>query len=86
MQTLTIVTGPNSTFAHLLQTAYNYADADTTAPSDSFPGTAAQYTGAGSGVSGIYYDVTYDRVYWAAGSNCTGPPGAISGLFDNMYG
>lgn len=75
---LTDILGPNSTFASLLKTAYNYGDAYTTGPSDSFPGCTAQYTGAGPADSGIYYDVTYDRAYWAAGTNCSGAPGAQS--------
>ena len=90
---------PDSTMAALLETAYEYTDAYTTAvsprqaqqytgdplltsshPSDSFPGTLAQLTGAGPRTTGIWYDNTWDRTYYAPGSNCTGPPGA-NGIF-----
>jgi hypothetical protein len=45
-------------------------------PPDSFPGTLAQYTGAGPATHGVWYDDTWDRSIYAPGSNCTGPPGA----------
>ena len=49
---------------------------DSPQPSDSFPGTLAQYTGAGPATHGVWYDDTWDRSIYAPGSNCTGPPGA----------
>jgi hypothetical protein len=49
-------------------------------PSDSFPGTLTQFTGAGPATTGVWYDNTWDRSWWAPGSNCTGPPGANSML------
>lgn len=42
-------------------------------PSDSFPGTAALYTGATPRTTGIWYDDTWDRSLFAEG--CMGPPG-----------
>lgn len=51
-------------------------DAYTSGPSDSFPGTLNQFTGASPRTTGIWYDDTYDRSFFDAGSNCKGPPGA----------
>lgn len=51
-------------------------DAYTSGPSDSFPGTLNQFTGASPRTTGIWYDDTYDRSFFAAGSGCKGPPGA----------
>ena len=65
-----------STIAKLLQTGYEYTDAFTSAPSDSFPGTLNQYTGASPRTTGVWYDDTYDRSFFAPGSDCSGKPGA----------
>ena len=74
----------NSTIARLLENGYEYTNAFTSAPSDSFPGTLAQFTGASPKTTGVWYDDTYDRTFYApfstSGSHCTGPPGA-EGLF-----
>lgn len=67
---------PNSTIAKLLSTGYEYTNAFTSAPSDSFPGAINQYTGASPRTTGVWYDDTWDRAFFAPGSNCTGPPGA----------
>lgn len=67
---------PGSTFEALLKTGYEYTDASTTGPSDSFPGTLAQFTGAGPRTTGVWYDDTYDRSYFAPGSDCSGKPGS----------
>jgi hypothetical protein len=67
---------PNSTIAALLETGYEYLNAYTSAPSDSFPGTVAQFTGASPNTTGIFYDDTYDRSFYAPSSGCKGPPGA----------
>lgn len=37
---------PDAFIGTMLQTGYEYTNAYTSAPSDSFPGTVAQYTGA----------------------------------------
>ncbi|KAI9872726.1 MAG: hypothetical protein M1830_001258 [Pleopsidium flavum] len=66
----------DSTIAKLLQTGYEYTDAFTSAPSDSFPGTLSQFTGASPRTTGVWYDDTYDRSYFAPGSNCSGQAGA----------
>lgn len=67
---------PQSTIAKLLQTGYEYTDARTSGPSDSFPGILNQYTGASPRTTGVWYDDTFDRTFFAPGSNCSGPPGA----------
>jgi hypothetical protein len=67
---------PNSNFSRLLQHGYEYTDAFTSAPSDSFPGTCAQYTGASPRTTGVWYDDTWEWTFYAPGSGCTGNPGA----------
>ncbi|OCK80156.1 type I phosphodiesterase/nucleotide pyrophosphatase [Lepidopterella palustris CBS 459.81] len=67
--------GP-SNISELLETGYRYTDAYTTGPSDSFPGSLAQYTGANPRTTGVWYDDTYDRTYFAPSSGCKGAPGA----------
>jgi predicted AlkP superfamily pyrophosphatase or phosphodiesterase len=67
---------PGSTIAKLLETGYEYTNAFTSAPSDSFPGTLNQFTGASPRTTGVWYDDTYDRTYFAPGSDCSGKPGA----------
>ncbi|OBT61845.1 hypothetical protein VE03_08811 [Pseudogymnoascus sp. 23342-1-I1] len=71
---------PNSVIAELLETGYEFTDAYTSAPSDSFPGAMSMFTGASPRTHGVWYDDTYDRKFWlpysTTGSNCQGPPGA----------
>lgn len=67
---------PKSTVAQLLATGYEYTNAFTSAPSDSFPGTLAQFTGAKPKTTGVWYDDTYDRSFFPPGSDCKGDPGA----------
>ena len=67
---------PNSNFSRLLSYGYEYTDAFTSAPSDSFPGTLAQYTGATPKTTGVWYDDTWDWTFYAPASNCAGKPGA----------
>ena len=66
----------DSTIAKLLQTGYEYTDAFTSAPSDSFPGTLNQFTGASPRATGVWYDDTYDRSLIPPGSDCSGKLGA----------
>ena len=66
----------DSTIAKLLQTGYEYTDAFTSEPSDSFPGTMNQFTGASPRTTGVWYDDTYDRTFFDAKSDCSGKPGA----------
>jgi predicted AlkP superfamily pyrophosphatase or phosphodiesterase len=67
---------PGSHIARLLETGYEYTNAFTSAPSDSFPGTMNQFTGASPHTTGVWYDDTYDRTFFEPGSNCSGPAGA----------
>ncbi|KIW01883.1 uncharacterized protein PV09_06730 [Verruconis gallopava] len=70
-----VALGP-SNFSILLSHGTQFTNAWTSAPSDSFPGTLAQFTGASPRTHGVWYDDTYDRTYYAPGSNCSGPAGA----------
>jgi Type I phosphodiesterase / nucleotide pyrophosphatase len=45
----------------LLKTGVNYVAASTSKPSDSFPGLISIITGGSPALTGIYYDVAYDR-------------------------
>jgi predicted AlkP superfamily pyrophosphatase or phosphodiesterase len=74
---------PNSTIKQLTTHGITYTNARTPANSDSFPGLLALVTG-GSPVTGdLFYDVSYDRSYFANGdSTCSGTvndtaPGAV---------
>ena len=71
---------PQSTIAQLLETGYEYTNAFTSGPSDSFPGSMNQFTGASPRTTGIWYDDIWDRSYYPPFSTnmtrCEGPPGA----------
>ncbi|KAI4254116.1 MAG: hypothetical protein LQ352_003283 [Teloschistes flavicans] len=71
---------PQSTIAQLLETGYEYTNAFTSAPSDSFPGTLAQFTGASPKTTGVWYDDAYDRTFYPPFSetkmHCEAPAGA----------
>jgi hypothetical protein len=64
---------PYSTMTQLTRHGITYSNARTPANSDSFPGLLALVTG-GSPVTGdLFYDVSYDRSYFANGdSTCSG--------------
>lgn len=65
---------PNSNISALLKTGYEYSNAYTSAPSDSFPGTCAFYTGATPKTTGVWYDDTWDRsLYAPTDVNCASP-------------
>ena len=67
---------PNSTWASIiLKNGIMYENARASSPSDSFPATAALYTGTSPRNSGIWWDDVYDRSLYPPGSNCTGPVG-----------
>ena len=68
---------PKSNISSLLQNGYEYTNAFTSAPSDSFPGTLAQYTGGTPAVTGVWYDATWDRSYYDANTTCRAPSGAL---------
>lgn len=70
-------THPASALASLVRQGVDYRDARTTFPSDSFPGMVAQFTGAGAGTSGVYYDDTYNHALLPPGTRdcATAKPG-----------
>ncbi len=61
-----------------------YPHADTTGPSDSFPGMIAQATGGTPRSAGVFYDDSYDRTLFAPGSNCVGDPGTEVQYAENI--
>src|SRR5579872_939053 len=76
---------PGGNFARLADNGVIYPNAFTTAPSDSYPGTLAQVTGATPKGGGLFYDDSYDRTEYPAKAfytsqgladpGCTGPAG-----------
>lgn len=76
---------PKSSIAGLLATGYEYTDAYTSAPSDSFPGSLNVFTGASPRTTGVWYDDTYDRSFYppfsVSGGYCAGSPGAEGQTF-----
>jgi hypothetical protein len=75
---------PTSTLASLAAHGVTYTDTLTTAPSDSFPGMIAQVTGATPLTADIFYDDSFDRTAYAAGSNCQGAPGVETNLAEPL--
>jgi hypothetical protein len=71
-------TYPHSVLADLDHQGIEYSNALTTIISDSFPATAGLMTGGDPGVTGIYYDDTYNYDVFPAGTTkCVGAaPGA----------
>ncbi len=57
-----IASGTCPNLAALASTGVNYTRASTSKPSDSFPGLTAIVTGGSPKLTGVYYDVAYDRV------------------------
>jgi hypothetical protein len=63
---------PHSALATLVSRGTEYTHAQTTFPSDSFPGMVAQLTGGGPGTTGVFYDDTYNHQLLAPGTiDCT---------------
>ncbi len=62
----------NSALAALVGAGVTYPNASTTRPSDSFPGLLAQLTGGTPKSTGVYYDVSYNRVLLPPGSDKPG--------------
>jgi len=75
---------PTSTLAGLSAHAVIYPNAFTTAPSDSFPGMLALATGGTPKSTGVFYDDSFDRTYFAPNSNCAGAPGAEVTYAENI--
>src|SRR3977135_3561529 len=64
---------PNSTLKQLAGHGITYSNARTPANSDSFPGLLALVTGGAPVTGDLFYDVSYDRSYFANGdSTCSG--------------
>jgi hypothetical protein len=75
---------PHSVLADLDRHGIEYSDALTTIPSDSFPATAGLMTGGDPGVTGFYYDDTYNYDVFPAGTKkCVGPPPGGQVTYDN---
>jgi Type I phosphodiesterase / nucleotide pyrophosphatase len=75
---------PRSTLADLVGHGIEYSDALTTIPSDSFPATVGLMTGGSPGVTGFYYDDTYNYDVFPAGTKkCVGPPPGGQVNYDN---
>ena len=64
---------PDSALAQLARHGVDYTRAMTPFPSDSFPGMVGQVTGGDPGVTGIYYDDTFNHNVFPPGTtNCSG--------------
>jgi hypothetical protein len=60
-----------------------YTNASTSKPSDSFPGALSYLTGAGPGITGVFYDDSYSRTLFAPGSDlATATPGTEVTYFE----
>ena len=79
-----VAANPGSTLASLVHTGVVYPNALTAMPSDSFPGFLAQVTGGTPRSTGVFYDDSFDRTYFAPDSNCTGDPGAEVAFAENI--
>src|SRR5262249_36601921 len=65
---------PLSALASLDRRGLEYRNALTPFPSDSYPGIVGPMTGGDPGVTGIYYDDTWNHDVFPAGTTtCTGP-------------
>ena len=70
-----ITAHPTGTLATLAGHGVRYPNANSSKPSDSFPGLLAMVTGGTPYTTGVWYDVGYGRDFYAPGTNCTGPAG-----------
>ena len=79
---------PKSALATLVSRGAEFTNAKTPVPSDSFPGLIAQVTGGNPSSTGIYYDDTWNRSMFPAGTqpgHCTGtPPGVEVTYFEQL--
>jgi hypothetical protein len=76
-----VAQNPSSAMARLVGSGISYTHAQTSRPSDSFPGLMAQLTGGSPQTTGVWYDDSFDRSLFPPGSNCAGTPGTRV-LFD----
>ncbi|HEX4786996.1 MAG TPA: alkaline phosphatase family protein [Actinospica sp.] len=79
-------THPHSYLAELVHGGIDYTDAETTNPSDSFPGMVAQLTGGTAAETGVYYDDTYNHALLPAGTTdcANAAPGAEVDLTEDL--
>jgi predicted AlkP superfamily pyrophosphatase or phosphodiesterase len=75
---------PDSTLASLVKTGVFYPSALTTNPSDSYPGLLAQVTGGTPKSTGVFYDDSFVRNFFAPASDCKGAPGAEVSFAENI--
>ena len=69
---------PHSAFARLTGHGVTYSNAQTSSPSDSFPGILALVTGGSPVSHQVFYDVSYDRnLFDPSNTSCRGAPGTI---------
>jgi predicted AlkP superfamily pyrophosphatase or phosphodiesterase len=77
-----IASHPSSALATLAGHGVRYDNAESTRPSDSFPGLLALVTGGTPRSTGVFYDVSYDRtLYSPSNTTCSGPAG-VAATFD----
>ncbi|HEX6489003.1 MAG TPA: alkaline phosphatase family protein [Candidatus Dormibacteraeota bacterium] len=68
-----------------MQTGVSFSNAKTPFPSDSFPGMVAQVTGGNPKSTGVYYDDSWNRAVYPAGTtSCSGPTGAEVTYFEQL--
>jgi arylsulfatase A-like enzyme len=81
-----IASHAGSTLSRLVNEGTSYANAHTPFPSDSFPGLTAIVTGGNPRTTGIYYDDSWNRSLFPAGTtSCTGKaPGAEVTYFEQL--
>ena len=77
---------PTSALAGLAGRGVEFSRAQTTFPSDSFPGMVAQVTGGTPKTTGVYYDDTYNHALLPAGTTtCAGvKPGVEVTYFEQL--
>ena len=86
-----VTTHPGSALAGLQNRGLTYTSASTSEPSDSFPGLLSMMTGASPRTTGVYYDDSYDRTYFAPPAqtatgrqDCTGTAGTETQYAENI--
>ena len=65
-----VETHPNSALASLSEHAITYTNAQTSLPSNSWPGLLAMVTGGSPSSTGVIFENSYDRSLSPPGSNC----------------
>ncbi|GGR35276.1 phosphodiesterase [Deinococcus ruber] len=68
---LFVTSHPNSALSTLSKRGLTYSQAQSSMPSDSFPGLLALVTGGTPKSTGVYYDDSYDRTLAAPGTDCS---------------